>query len=60
MMIESKTMQEIHAIRLELGEITKEMTPEELVVFYNDSTKDAIAKYGIVVGTPREQKKRAI
>jgi hypothetical protein len=59
-MIESKVMQEVHAIRRDIYDQTKDMTPQEKVDYYNHSTEDTIKKYSIKVGTPQEHTRRVV
>ena len=58
---EPRAMKEIHDIRLNIYEKIKDMTPEEQVRYFNESTKDTVEKYGINVGTPADKRQlRAI
>jgi hypothetical protein len=59
-MTESKVMQEVHAIRRDIYERTKDMTAQEKVDYYNRSTEETIKKYGIKVGTPKDRARRAV
>ena len=49
-------MKEIHDIRLKIYEEIKDMTPEEQVRYFNESTKETVEKYGIKVGTPADNR----
>ncbi|MDR3316435.1 MAG: hypothetical protein LBS98_08215 [Coriobacteriales bacterium] len=50
---ESKTMQELHTIRLGIYEKIKDMTLEEQMDYYNNSTRDTVKQYQITVATPQ-------
>lgn len=53
---EPRAMKEIHDIRLKIYEEIKDMTPEEQVRYFNESTKETVEKYGIKVGTPADNR----
>jgi hypothetical protein len=54
---EPKTMQEIHNIRLSIYDKIKDMTPDEQVDYFNESTKVTVEKFGIKVGTPADNRR---
>jgi hypothetical protein len=49
MLNEPKTMQEVHEIRLQLHEETKDLTVEQHTEYYRKLAEDAAAKHGIVL-----------
>ena len=53
---ESTLIKEIYAIRLKIYEKIKDMPPEELLRYFNESTKETVEKYGIKVGTPADNR----
>ena len=52
MMNESKAMKEIHGIRLQIYEMTKNMTPEEQTEFTRREAQATIEKHGLKIARP--------
>jgi hypothetical protein len=50
-------MQEIHDIRLKIYDKIKDMSPDEQVRYFNESTKKTVEQYGIKVGTPADKRR---
>jgi hypothetical protein len=56
MLNEPRAIQEIYDIRLKIYNKIKDMSPEEQVRYFNNSTKETVEKYGIKVGTPADKR----
>ena len=60
MMNEPAALKEIHDIRLAIYEDIKDMTPEERTIYFSESAREAIEKYGIKMGVPENISKRMV